>query len=583
VHKLLARQLRRFFGSADAVPESLRPFVAAVEEAYRQSDDDRAMLEHSMDTVSAELADRFQKLRGALEQRDEVNQALSILAATLESTADGILVVDLHGQIIRSNSRFAALWRIPESVLLTQDDAAALEVAVQQLEDPDAFSRKVRELYGEPDRESIDVLQFKDGRVYERYSMPQRVRGVTVGRVWSFRDITARRQLEEQLRQSQKMEAIGQLAGGVAHDFNNLLTVIRTHAEFLEEEIAPETASRDYASEIIKAAQRAAELTRQLLAFSRRQMLKPVLFDISAVVASEEPMLRRLIGEDIEIITTFAPEPAVVSADPGQMEQVLMNLVLNARDALPRGGQIVIETAHVCVDEKFERTANDLTPAGEYVRLSVSDNGIGIPREQIDRVFEPFFTTKEVGKGTGLGLSTLYGIVKQSGGYIWVDSEVGVQTTFRIYLPRGQAGDVEATESPRARPASGGPETILLAEDEDAVRRLVRRILEMKGYTVLDARHGNDALAVSAHYPARIDLLLTDVIMPELGGRELVERMRQDRPGIRVLYMSGYTNSEIDRRGLLQPDTVFLHKPFSGSDLLLAVRSALDSGVASAQ
>ena len=580
MHKLLARQLRRFLGSADQVPESLQPLVAAVEEAYRQSDEDRAMLERSMETVSLELADRYQKLRDAIEQRDEVNQALSLVTATLESTADGILVVDLQGKILRYNSKFAELWRIPESVLASRDTDAALRFAVEQVEDPENFLQKVRDLYSQPDAESFDILRFKDGRVFERYSLPQRVRGVTVGRVWSFRDITARRQLEEQLRQSQKMEAVGQLAGGVAHDFNNLLTVISTCGELLAQDIPPAAPQRDDVEEIIKAARRAAGLTHQLLAFSRRQLLQPVVFDLNTVVNCVEPMLRRLIGEDIEISTKPARAPAVVSADPGQMEQVLMNLVINARDAMPRGGRLTIETAHVRVGDG-RGPGDGVTPPGDYVLLSVSDTGVGIPRENIGRVFEPFFTTKEVGKGTGLGLSTLYGIVKQSGGYVWVDSEVGVGTTFRIYLPRVEAEGAAATKPSHALPKSGGSETILVAEDEEAVGGLIRRLLEAEGYTVLASQNGAEALALASQYAGHIDLLLTDVVMPELGGRELADQLRAARSGIRVLFISGYTDSEIDRRGVLQPDAAFLQKPFTGSGLALAVRAALDGGAPS--
>ena len=577
MHKLLARQLRRFFKSADAVPQELQPFVAAVEDAYRQSDEDRAMLEHSMETVSLELADRFQKLHDALEQRDEINHTLSVLAATLESTADGIVVVNLDGTVITSNSKFARILGIPQTMLATHKDKPLLESVVEQIEDPDAFVRRVREVYSQPDTDSFDVLRFKDGRVFERYSLPHHIRGVTMGRVWSFRDITERCHLEDQLRQSQKMEAVGLLAGGVAHDFNNLLTVIQAHGEFLEQGVPPSEPMREDVDGIMKAARRATVLTRQLLAFSRKQLLQSVVFDLNTVVTTLEPMLRRLIGEDIEINTRPSYERAIVVADPGQMEQALVNLAINSRDAMPQGGKLTIEIANVQIGEGHENAGTDPTPPGAYVLLAVSDTGVGIPRDQIDRVFEPFFTTKEVGKGTGLGLSTLYGIVKQSGGYVGVSSEVGVGTTFRIYLPRAEGQTTAPITDPgRTAKKAGGLETILVTEDEPQVATIIHRILQAKGYSVLTAGNGKEALAVSAGHAGRIDLLVTDVIMPELGGVELAEQLRRTRPATRVLYISGYTSSEMDRRGVLRAGSAFLQKPFTGSGLALAVRAVLD-------
>ncbi|HXQ29671.1 MAG TPA: ATP-binding protein, partial [Gemmatimonadales bacterium] len=439
----------------------------------------------------------------------------------------------------------------------------------------EGFLAKGLELRRRPEAEGYDIVQCVDGRVFERYSVPQRVGGVTVGRVWSFRDLTQRRELEEQLRQSQRMDAIGQLAGGIAHDFNNLLTVIRAHADFLLEAIAPDAPHRPDVEAIIEAARRSAGLTRQLLAFSRKQLLQPVVFELHTVVSRLEPMLRRIIGEDIAITTRAKGGPTVVSADVGQMEQVVVNLVINARDAMPRGGRLSVETALVVFGESDERPGRGVMPAGEFVLLTVSDTGIGISPDKIDRVFEPFFTTKGVGKGTGLGLSTVYGIVKQSGGYIWLESEVGVGTTLSIYLPRASGEAVALQESPHVRQHVGGSETILVAEDEPEVAAVTCRTLRRAGYRVLAAANGREALAVAAHYQGPIDLLLSDVIMPEMGGRDLSEQLRAARPDVRVLYMSGYTHNEIDGRGLVQKDAAFLHKPFEVRELTDAVRAAL--------
>ena len=575
MHKLLARQLRRFF--PDKAPAGWEPFLQAVSEAYQQSDDDRAMLEHSMETVSLELADRFQRLRDALEERDDSVQALSLLAATLESTADGILVVDLDGHIVRTNARFRELWKMPEAGPGPATRDGILAVMLPQVRDPDSFVAKGLELQNRPDADSYDVVQCLDGRVFERYSVPQRVGGVTVGRVWSFRDLTRRRELEEQLRQSQRMDAIGQLAGGIAHDFNNLLTVIRTHADFLLDAMPEDAAHRDDVRAIIEAARRSAGLTRQLLAFGRKQLLQPIVFDLNSVVTNLEPMLRRLIGEHITVGTNARDGPAIVCADAGQMEQVLMNLAINARDAMPRGGRLTIETARATFGENDERPGRGLTLPGSYVVLRVSDTGVGIPRDQIARVFEPFFTTKEVGKGTGLGLSTVYGIVKQSGGYVWVESEEGHGAVFSVFLPTASGQAVRPRDTPRpTQPAQlAGTETVLVAEDEAAVAAVTCRTLRRAGYRVLAAANGREALKLAAEHDGRIDLLLTDVIMPELGGRDLSEQIRAARPDIRVLYMSGYTHNEIDGRGLMQKDAAFLHKPFEVRELAAAVRAAL--------
>ncbi|HVH68614.1 MAG TPA: PAS domain S-box protein [Gemmatimonadales bacterium] len=795
--------------------------------------------------------------RQRIEQ--DLRETLSLLSATFDSTADGILVVDLAGHILSFNRQFAELWRIPDSILEAKDAAKTIAFVQEQLVDPEGFRGKIRELYARPDASSFDVLTFKDGRIYERLSQPQRIAGTSVGRVWSFRDVTesrraeqvqlatyriseaahaaqtlqelyaaihrivgelmparnfyialydpatelltfpyfvdevdtdfaakrlgtglteyvlrtgqallvtpevqaelerrgeveligapsidwvgvpleigertigvlvaqtytpgvrygekekhilqfvstqvamaierkrteeqlhdserkyrllfetnpepmwvydfetlqilavngaaitrygysereflnltlrdlrapedqsrldeelghrsdegavrlgvrhctkdgkrfevdivarplefadrrarlvlardvtAQRHLEEQLRQSQKMEAVGQLAGGIAHDFNNLLTAILGSTQLLLHGTPPDDARREDIEEIRHAGLRAAELTRQLLAFSRRQVLAPKVLELNAAVANMEKMLRRLLGEDVELVTSLDPAAGAVSADPGQLEQVLLNLAVNARDAMPGGGRLGVATSRFTLDqEQIERRHR--MPAGDYACLAVTDTGVGMDEATQAHLFEPFFTTKEVGKGTGLGLATVYGIVKQSGGYIWVYSEPGRGTTVKVYLPR-VSGVAESPAAPVLAEARGGDETVLLVEDAAPVRTLARRSLEGRGYRVLDASDGPAALALSARHAGRIDLLVTDVVMPGMSGRELAERLAPQRPSMKVLYTSGYTDDTMVRQGVLTAGVAFLQKPFIPDTLARKVREVLD-------
>ena len=386
----------------------------------------------------------------------------------------------------------------------------------------------------------------------------------------------ALRQSEEQLRQSQKMEAIGRLAGGVAHDFNNLLTAITGYSQILLMRLGADHPMRGAVENIRKASDRAAELTRQLLAFSRKQMLEPKILDLNSLVNSIEGMLRRLIGENIQLVSD--PDPALgrVKADPGQIEQVLFNLVVNSRDAMPAGGRITIRTANLVLLPGDPRVESGLA-TGEYVVLVFSDTGCGMDAETQTRIFEPFFTTKEKGKGTGLGLSTVYGIVRQSGGHIGVESVKGKGATFTILLPRVE-GEVDATVTVSAEAAIGprGAETVLLVEDEDIVRSLAADALRMHGYTVLEAAHVGDALAICRHHEGQIHLMLTDVVMPELNGKELFDRLIIIRPDLKVLYMSGYAESGIVHDGMLEPGTAFIPKPFTPEALAAKVREVLE-------
>jgi signal transduction histidine kinase/ActR/RegA family two-component response regulator len=380
---------------------------------------------------------------------------------------------------------------------------------------------------------------------------------------------------QEQLTQARKMEAIGRLAGGVAHDFNNLLLVMIGRSELLLRQLGADDPLRPGLELIEKTAGRAADLTRQLLAFSRKQMLQPVTLDLNATVFSMGEMLGRVIGEDIAFVTALDPELGSVRADPSQIEQIVLNLAVNARDAMPNGGRLTIETSNVELDATYARHDLEVRP-GPHVMLAVSDTGIGMDEDTRARMFEPFFTTKGPGKGTGLGLATVYGVVKQSGGYIWVYSEPARGTTFKIYLPRvDQASGTEESPPPTAH-AAQGRETVLLVEDEAAVRELLRDIVEANGYTVLEARDASEALEVSERYSGPIHLLLTDVVMPGMSGRQLADDLTKLRPGMMVLYMSGYTDHAIVHHGVLDADAVFLQKPFTADALTGKLREILD-------
>ena len=390
-------------------------------------------------------------------------------------------------------------------------------------------------------------------------------------------DITERRKLESQLRQSQKMEAIGQLAGGVAHDFNNLLTAILGYAQLLDSQLPDDSMLREEVAEIAKAGERAASLTRQLLAFSRKQVLEPKLLDLNSSVRSLENMLRRLIGEHIDLAATLDPSLALVRADAGQIEQVIMNLVVNSRDAMPEGGKVTIETANVELGDAYALHHPAVAP-GSYVMLAVSDTGAGMDAATQARIFEPFFTTKAKDTGTGLGLSTVYGIVKQSGGSIWTYSEVGKGTTFKVYLPRAE-GVAKEIEQPAPDADAPATETILLAEDDSAVRKLTLTILTRLGYTVLDAGTGEEALKLAREHPGAIDLVLTDLVMPQMSGADFASELRAARPGIAVLFMSGYTDHAIIRHDLLESGAAFLQKPFTPSSLSRKIREVLSASV----
>jgi len=385
-----------------------------------------------------------------------------------------------------------------------------------------------------------------------------------------------KRKLETQLNQAQKMEAIGVLAGGVAHDFNNILTAIIGNAELALMDLDKDTSLYGSIDEIRKAGHRAATLTRQLLAFSRKELIRPEVLDFNSLLMNFEKMLRRIIGEDIELVTAYAPDPWQVEADPGQMEQIIMNLAVNARDAMPKGGKLTIETANVKLDAGYFRDHGVESKAGPYVMLEVMDTGSGMDRETQARIFEPFFTTKRLGRGTGLGLSTVYGIVKQNKGHIWVYSEEERGTIFKIYLPRADAKTEGLKKEQPSVHSLEGSETILVVEDDEMLRKMAERMLEGSGYRVLTARDGKEALEILGSHGGPIHLMLTDVVMPGMSGRDLSEQLKSTVPEIKVLYMSGYTNDTIADHGILEKDVEFIQKPFSRKDLASKVREVLD-------
>ncbi|HUW41730.1 MAG TPA: ATP-binding protein, partial [Rectinemataceae bacterium] len=505
-----------------------------------------------------------------------------ILSTQQETSIDGILVVK-DNRVISYNRQFIDLFDIPREAIDPKSDERFWQSVLAQVPNVEEFLTRVGEIDARAHETSRDEMVLKNGNVIDRYSAPLLdAERNNFGRVWYFRDITAAKQaeqvridLEAQLRGAQKLEAIGSLAGGVAHDFNNLLSVILSYTGFALKALSEGDPTRDDLLEVKKAAERAAALTRQLLAFSRKQVLQPLPLDLNQIAAGIEKMLRRILGEDIDLVQALAPDLGLVMADPGQIEQVLMNLVVNARDAMPEGGKLTIETCNIDLDDAYAAHHEAVEP-GPYVMLAISDSGQGMDEGTKARIFEPFFTTKPRGKGTGLGLSTVYGIVKQSGGDIWVYSELGQGTTFKIYLPRDASARTAAVKEAAIAPANSIKSgTILVVEDEEALRKVTKRTLDDAGYTVLSAANGEEALKASARHAGEIRLLLTDVVMPRMGGRLLAQELLKTRPETEVIYMSGYTDNAIVHHGVLDVGTNFLGKPFTAEALLEKVNAVL--------
>ena len=504
----------------------------------------------------------------------------------LHSAEEGFLGVGSDGQVIFANRSMERLTGVPVAELLGQRLDDVFGDRFRPTGSPEgALFQNVVALPTEIHRgEAVLHRKDKDPLVLEYHTSPLRDRLEIAGILMTFNDITDRKRaeqdkldLEQQLRQAQKMEAVGQLAGGVAHDFNNVLTVISGYGDLVLQDVQLHEPHRQSIQQMKDAAQRATALVRQLLAFSRKQSLAPRLLNLNEIIRGLEPMLRRLISESITLTTNLAPDLRLVKVDAGQFEHIVLNLALNARDAMSKGGHLTIETRNVDLDGAYVGRHTGAVP-GPHVMLSVSDTGHGMTPEVKSRIFEPFFTTKGVGKGTGLGLAMVYGTVKQSGGSIWVYSEVDRGTTLKIYLPQVE-GDAVQIGIPALKAPKGlrGTETILLVEDEEVVRTLARTILAQQGYNVLEAANPDEAVLFSQRYGGTIHLLLTDVIMPKASGQQLAERLLSNRPDLKVLYMSGYTDDVIVDDGLSDPTRAFLEKPYSAEDLASKVRLLLDS------
>jgi hypothetical protein len=496
-------------------------------------------------------------------------------AALLESASEAIVSSDRAGRIVLANARTEAMFGYTRQEMLGHSVEMLLPEAAR------ARHERMRADYlAKPRVRHMGIGLELSGRRKDGVQFPVEVSlsyvqtGEGLFAIAFITDISQRKRLEEQLMHAQKMEAVGRLAGGVAHDFNNMLTVIAGYNQMILDQVSPLDPLRGYAEEILKAADRAAALTNQLLAFSRRQIVQPHVFDVNAVLSRAGKMLRRLIGEDVELVFKLSPDAGNVKADPGHLEQAIFNLATNARDAMPGGGRITIETEPAALDNLYARTHLGVKP-GAYVMIAVSDNGQGMDTETRRRIFEPFFTTKEKGKGTGLGLATVYGIVKQAGGDIWVYSEVGKGTTFKLYLPAVSEPASEAEGGGVSAERDMGHETILVVEDEQSVRDLTAKMLKAMGYTVLTAMSGAEALALAGAHKGSIDLLLTDVVMPGMGGKRVAEELQRRRPGIKAIYVSGYTENTISDHGEIDAGVEFLAKPFSREALARKLRQTL--------
>ncbi len=525
---------------------------------------------------------QLKRLLPAIERELREAQGRATLRATEASFAT--LVEHAPVGIYRSSpeGRFLSVNAAVVRMLGYETGAQVLNLDMARDVYADAAERQrlvERDTYSDRQYDNVEATwKRRDGRLLTVQLSVRAVRNAA-GRVDYYetfvRDVTDQRRLQQQVLQSQKMEAVGRLAGGVAHDFNNLLTVITSYSDLLLEDLAPGDAKRDDLEQVRKAADGAAALTRQLLAFSRQQVVEPRVVSLNTVVEGLQKILRRVIGEDIEVTIALAPDLESVRADVGQLEQVLMNLVVNARDAMPTGGRLTVETANVEHDPEYARD-REAAAVRRFAMLAVTDTGCGMDEATKARIFEPFFTTKETGKGTGLGLATVYGIVKQAGGFIWVYSEPGQGTSFKIYLPAVDA-TAERTTAAATTPAPRGTETVLLVEDAAAVRAVTKQILERQGYAVLEAPDGEAGLRLAQRHRGVIHLLLTDVVMPRVGGRELAEQLARLRPDVKVLYASGYTDDSVVRHGILESGTAYLQKPFSPESLARKVRDVLDA------
>jgi two-component system, cell cycle sensor histidine kinase and response regulator CckA len=547
--------------------------VAYTGRGLHRADLQRSRMERELRRTREELEKRVQ------ERTAELGAERQFLHAVLNSMSEGVVACDASGALTYFNPAARALHGAPDRSLSPEAWSAHYRLCRADGVTPLPMEEipLYRALGGEVVRDMEMVVRAASGEArcvlasgHTMYDAASQKLGAVV----TLRDVTDQRALEEQFRQSQKMDAIGRLAGGVAHDFNNMLAVINGYTDLLllDGDLTPDT--RTYLEEVRQAGERAAGLTRQLLAFSRKQVVAPVPLDVNDVVRDTDRMLRRLIGEDVSLETRTDSRPAIVTMDPGQLEQILVNLAVNSRDAMPQGGKLTIETRLLHLDDTYTSRHLDVNP-GEYVMLAVSDTGAGMDAATRARIFEPFFTTKEQGKGTGLGLATVYGIVKQTGGSIEVYSEPEYGTTFKIYLPLTAAPDAGGSTTEARTALVEGNATVLLVEDDESVRSMTSAILTRGGYTVLDAVSPEEAFRWCREYPGPIHLLLTDVVMPGMSGRELAERVTRERPEMKVLFMSGYTDDAIVRHGVLHSEVAFVGKPFTARELTARIAELL--------
>ncbi len=524
---------------------------------------------------SATGAVRYVGVTRDITDRKQAEDEIRKLSRAMEQIPVSVVITDREGMIEYVNPKFQELTGFtPEEV---RGQTPRILKSGYTL--PVEYEKLWRTIRAGEEWQGVFHNKKKDGSLFWARASVSPIRddaGTITHYLAVEEDITEHRLLEEQFRQAQKMEAVGRLAGGVAHDFNNLLTIINGYSQLLLEKQDPDNPAYEYLTQVLRAGERAASLTRQLLAFSRMQVMAPQVLDLNEVVRNMQKMVHRLIGENIELAVRLADSLGHVRVDPAQIEQVILNLVVNAADAMPEGGKLMFETANVELDESYARHRAIVTP-GPYVMLAVSDTGMGIDSQTQEHIFEPFFTTKEKGKGTGLGLATVYGIVKQSGGYIWVYSQHGKGTSFKVYLPQVDEEAESLETRTQGRHIPRGTETVLLVEDEEAVRALAARVLQEHGYRVLESNDADEAVRMGAQYPERIHLLLTDVVMPKLSGRHVAERLASARPDIKVLYISGYAYDAALSNGGLSKDTFFLQKPFTPESLARKVRETLDA------
>ena len=508
------------------------------------------------------------------QQQQSTAELLRKLRRTVEQSPDLVMITNRSGVLEYVNSAFESVTGYSREEVIGQ----TLGMLKSEQQPGELYEEMWDTVVSGNVFHGIVVNRKKNGETFvlEKTITPLRNReGEITHFISTGRDITAQRRLELQLQQAQKMDGIGRLAGGVAHDFNNLLMVISAYAELTLDALPQDHSLRSNVGEILTAARRAADLTRQLLAFGRKQVQSLQVLDLNSVIQEIGRMLPRLIGEDIQLSILPGSDSNKIKADPVQIEQIVLNLAANARDAMPRGGKLTIETTALHLDERYVQ-AHPVVPHGDYVLLTVSDSGEGIPAEHLAHIFEPFYTTKEEGRGTGLGLATVYGIVKQNGGYIWVYSEPGMGTTFKIYLPRAESQNVKATASSAAQDSPQGQETLLLVEDESAVRHATRDFLTRLGYTVLEAQNGEEALRVSREYCGPIHLLISDVVMPKMSGPVLAEQLIAERPQMKTLFASGYAETTVLQHGKIDVTARFLQKPFGLKALAQKVREVLD-------